>query len=210
MQLPKRDDIVVIWTKIILYGVFLIVCATIFIFAPKKIIDDDFAFTIATSLAITDESNLLLYDYKVYATEERFINGLQTDVIETINAFHERNEIVAIKIRGEINKIEVKEDYIMIVDLDTPELNIEYYLVKDMRFDDINIPCRTFIMLVKELETTVNHIYLSIFGLILLLIMIPVTIKLTQNIVLLNIFKRENNIEIAKNRNHLENVKEKP
>ena len=185
MQQINHDHVVVIWTKIIVYTILLFICIMIFILAPKKVIDDDFPYEIATSLAILEDSNYLLYDYKVYATEARFLEGLEIDTMDTKESFRERNEIMAIKIYGDNDKTEIKGDYLLITSQDTPELNIEYYLVKDLSFDGTNIPNRTFIMLIKEFMPIINYIYLSLMGLILLCISIPTTIKLVKNSIIL-------------------------
>lgn len=177
MQPHNREDFPIILTKVILLGVLILTCLVLFIFAPKKIISNDFPFVVATSLAISEETNLLLYDYEVYATYDRFEQGLIDDVSETKATFRERNEIMAIKVYGLSNRIEYKKDYIVIYNQDTPELNIEYYLIKDMMFDEMSFPCRTFIVLINDLKPVVNHIYIGVVLFITLAILAPATIK---------------------------------
>lgn len=181
MQPVEREDIPVLVTKVILFGLIIITCLILFIVAPKRIISNDFPFMIATSLAITDESNMLLFDYKVYATEERFNEGMLNDVEKMKLAFRERSEIMAIKIYGENESIQIKDDYVFIVDQDTPELNIEYYLIKDMMFDEMSFPVRTFIILVNDLKPVINHIYLAFISLATLLILTPTTVKFVNS-----------------------------
>lgn len=181
MQPVEREDIPVLVTKVILFGLIIITCLILFIVAPKRIISNDFPFMIATSLAITDESNMLLFDYKVYATEERFNEGMLYDVEKMKLAFRERSEIMAIKIYGENESIQIKDDYVFIVDQDTPELNIEYYLIKDMMFDEMSFPVRTFIILVNDLKPVINHIYLAFISLATLLILTPTTVKFVNS-----------------------------
>lgn len=181
MQPVEREDIPVLMTKVILFGLIIITCLILFIVAPKRIISNDFPFMMATSLAITDESNMLLFDYKVYATEERFNEGMLDDVEEMKLAFRERSEVMAIKIYGENESIQIKDDYVFIVDHDTPELNIEYYLIKDMMFDEMSFPVRTFIILVNDLKPVVNHIYFAFISLVTLLILTPTTVKFVKS-----------------------------
>lgn len=181
MQSVEREDIPVLVTKVILLGLVILTCLILFIVAPKRIISNDLPFKMATSLAITDESNMLLFDYKVYATEERFNEGMLDDVEEMKLAFRERSEIMAIKIYGENESIQIKDDYVFIVDQDTPELNIEYYLIKDMIFDEMSFPVRTFIILVNDLKPVVNHIYLALISLVTLLILTPTTVKFVKS-----------------------------
>ncbi|MDY0294684.1 MAG: hypothetical protein RBQ71_02640 [Acholeplasmataceae bacterium] len=185
MQPHNGEDFPIILTKVILLGVLILTCLVLFIFAPKQIISNDFPFVVATSLAISDESNLLLYDYEVYATSDRFEQGLIDDVTETKATFRERNEIMAIKVYGLSNRIEYKEDYIVIYNQDTPELNIEYYLIKDMIFDEMSFPCRTFIVLINDLKPVVNHIYIGVVLFITLAILAPATIKFIKYMTIL-------------------------
>jgi|SRR6056297_2711774 len=176
------DDIYIVWVKTIIYALAMIVLLSLVIGAPKKVFSDDLAYRLATSMSMTEEDNLLLYDYKVYGTEERFNQGLIEDVEAIKNNFKERNEIVGIKIHGETESIEYKDDYIFITDPDTPELNIEYYLVKDMEFNDMNVPSRTFIMLFEDIARLINNVYLGLFIIIAFSIFTPLAIKVTRRV----------------------------
>ena len=180
----KNEDklLEVLWTKSIIYLIITIFLITFVIIAPKKVFRDNMAFFLATSMAITTEDNLMLYDYKVYGSEERFNEGLIEDVEEVKLDFLERNEIVAVKIHGSNNMTDIRDDSVFITSTDTPELNIEYYLVKDMEFNDINLPCRTFIMLFQDISRLINTIYLAIFFVFSISIFIPISIKLARNI----------------------------
>jgi hypothetical protein len=189
----KKDDLEVIWTKIAVYSLIILVSLITFILAPKKVFVDDQVYSLATSMAVTSDTNFLLYDYEVYSTVERFEEGLIEDVDVVKQAFKERNEIVAVKIYSDENKIEFREDYIFIYSTQVPELNIEYHLVKDLNVADINIPIRTFIMLFNDLSAVVNNIYFV--GLLVLTFVIigPVSFSLTRNIVI--VVKYKNNRE---------------
>jgi hypothetical protein len=92
---------------------------------------------------------------------------------------------MAIKVYGLSNRIEYKEDYIVIYNQDTPELNIEYYLIKDMIFDEMSFPCRTFIVLINDLKPVVNHIYIGVVLFITLAILAPATIKFIKYMTIL-------------------------
>lgn len=169
--------------KIILYSIFLLVLLALLILVPKKIFEDNLSFNIATSMVITDESNLLLYDYDVYATEARFNQGLIDDVDLVKSDFKSRSEILVVKIYGEEESIEIKDDYVFIVSPNTPELNIEYYLAKDMSFNNITFSCRTFIKLFDDISNLVNTIYIGVLTIFFGLTIVPVTVSLTKNIV---------------------------
>ena len=178
-----QEDIKVIWVKSIFYGFIILLCLFMFILAPKKIFQENDAYELATSMAITNEENLMLYDYDVYSNNERFAQGLIDDVAQTKSSFKDRNEVMAIKIYGVESKTEYKDDYVFIEDPEVPQLNIEYYIVKDIQFDETNLPARTFIMLFNDVGTLANHIYFAILLFVSLLIVFPFSIKLTKVII---------------------------
>jgi hypothetical protein len=179
------DDIQVVWVKTIIYGLIIILLITMVSLAPKQVFSDDLGYKLATSMSITQDDNLLLYDYQVYGTEERFNEGLIEDINDVKADFKERNEVLAIKIYGEKETIVFHDDYLYMTDPDTPELNIEYYLVKDMEFNEMNVPSRTFIMLFDDIARLVNNVYLGVLMIVFLSIFIPFVIKETRYIVYL-------------------------
>ena len=189
----NNDELEILWVKIGIYSIIIVLCLVFFILAPKRIFAKDMSFTLATSLAVTSDESLLLYDYEVYSNMDRFNQGLIDDVTEVKLAFRERSEIVAVKIYGETASIEKKDDYIFIVSPDVPELNIEYYMVKDINFDGTNLPVRTFIMLFDDVSLLVNNIYFTLLTVISLAIIFPVSIKLTR--ILIFIKKSKKHIE---------------
>ena len=184
MALKVKDDLVeVLWVKSIVYGLVILLLIVFVILAPKKVFKEETPITVAVSMAITSDDSLLLYDYEVYSTEERFNTGLIDDVNSVKLDFQERNEIVAVKIYGESNEVEIRNDYVFITSPDTPELNIEYYLVQYMEIDGINIPCRTFVSLFKDISKIVNTIYIAIVLIVSMSIFVPTTIKFTRSMV---------------------------
>jgi len=181
----KDISLPVLWVKTILYSVIVLVTLLLVIVAPKDILDEDSTYEIATSMAILEDDNLLLYDYKVYGTEERFNQGMIEDVGQVKEDFRERHEIVAIKIYGERETYQIRDDDILITSPDTPELNIEFYLVKDLTYNDVNLPARTFMTLYQDISVLVNNIYLGILLVVYFSIFTPLTIKITRMIVML-------------------------
>jgi len=196
MALKKiEEDIEIIWVKTIIYGLAILVLLVLVALAPKQVFSNDLGYRLATSMSIAEDENLLLYDYQVYGTEERFNQGLIEDVSEVKNDFKDRNEILAIKIYGEKETIVYYDDYLYMTDPDTPELNIEYYLVKDMEFNDMNVPSRTFIMLFDDIARLVNNVYLGLFIIIAFSIFTPLTVKLTRRVLyLIGYYKKHRNI----------------
>jgi hypothetical protein len=186
----KDDEIEVIEVKIIFSTVIVLLWLLFVIFAPKTVFSRGLSYEIATSMAIISDENLILYDYDVYSNEDRFTTGLLEDVKVVKKAFHDRSEVLAVKVYGLSSVIEVKDDYILITSPDTLALNIEYYLVKDLEFSDTNIPCRTFIMLFNDVSRIANTVYLAVFAIISLSVITPVSIDLTRNIIRLNKMKK--------------------
>ncbi|XMB73212.1 hypothetical protein RJI07_04685 [Mycoplasmatota bacterium WC30] len=204
MAINNKDELLeVLYVKATLYALITILFLTLMIVAPKKVFTEDTPFRLATSMAITDDDNLLLYDYQVYGTEERFNDGLIYDVEEIKIAFQERNEIFLIKIYGIENTTELVDGVILITDPDIPELNIEYHLIKDMEVNNINIQCKTFIMAFNDVSILVNSIYLAIYFVFFVIILTPTIIKLSRSIIYIikktNQEKNFNSNEIKKN-----------
>lgn len=186
MRIKDKDEpIEVLWVKTAVYSLSLLLLLIFVIFAPKEIFNSQKSNTLAVSMALTGDDSLILYDYKVYSNETRFASGLIDDVAEEKQAFLTRNEVLAVKIYGETNKIEIREDLIFITSPETPELNIEYYLVQYMEVANINVPCRTFILLFEDVSRLINNIYIAIIAIISMSIFIPTSIKLTRTVVTL-------------------------
>lgn len=183
MQTHNDEYIQVKWVKVILYTLILIAIIVFLVSTPKKVFKDDLSYKLATSMAILDDSNYLLYDYQVYGSELRFNEVYEADLNHVLSGFKERNELLAVKVNGDTNSIEVRDNYIFIVSDETPELNIEYYLVKDMSINDITIPCRTFIMLFNDASVLVNTIYTAVYWVFFIIVFTPVTIKFTRSVI---------------------------
>jgi hypothetical protein len=181
----KEDSkrLTLLWVKSMLYGLILVVILTLFITAPKKVFNESLSYRLATSMSIVESDNLLLYDYDVYATEERFNQGLIDDVDDVKADFKERFEVLAVQVYGYEAKVELRDDYIYITHPDTIELNIEYYLVKDLEFNDMSISNRTFIMLFNDISQLANHIYLAIIIIIALSFFTPFVFKFTRAVI---------------------------
>ena len=186
----KNDYIEVLWAKIIVYSIIIILCLIFIIIAPKRVFKESSAYDIATSMAITNADSLLLYDYIVYGTEDRFNKGLIDDVEIVNQEFKIRNEILAIKINGDTRKTEIVKDFFLITDPSTPELNIEYYLVRDIMVADIRIPAKTFLTLFDDISTLANNLYVGLLAIVSISILAPVSIKLVKVVV---VIKDKNN-----------------
>ena len=183
MKINKNDSKELLILKAVISSIIILFCIFFFIFAPKRIFEKNDSFEFATSMVLLNDENFLLYDYEVYSNLSRFEQGLIDDIAEVNQAFKERSELMAVKVYGEEDSIEIRSDYVYIVSTETPELNIEYYIIRDLRVADVSMPCRTFIMLFDDLSTLVNNIYLVVLLIITLAFLFPSTIRLTKLVI---------------------------
>jgi len=181
----ENDPSAVIWTKLGVSILILLTCVTSFFFIPLRVFDSNTPHILATSLAITSEDNMLLYDYKVYSTQARFEMGLVEDVNKVVSTFKERNEVLAVAIFGETQFYETRDDYLLIQSPDVPELNIEYRLVKNLAILETSLPCRTFIMLLQDIIKVINTIYLITLIMCAFLVIAPASIKISKYVIII-------------------------
>lgn len=184
--MKKKDEnhpIEIIWVKFITQLISLVVLIIMIIFLPKTVFDPPTPFRLATSMAVIDEDSLLLYDYQVYATENRFNQGLTDDLKTVHESFKSRSELLAVQVSGDEYRVEYREDYIFIINPDILELNIEYYVVRNLEFDGTTIPVRTFIILFNDVARLINTMYRVIFAIVSLLFLSRLAVKTTTNIV---------------------------
>lgn len=165
--------------KLTIVSVTLLTTIITFLAIPKTIFSSNAHYEMTTPMAILDQSNLLLYKYKVYVDETRFNTGLIVDIEAERLQFSSRNELMLVKIPGEF-RVEFKSDYILMVEPDIPELNIEYYLVKNILIDSTSIPARTAILLLKDVFQTINTFYIVIILIIFFLLLVPQSIQISK------------------------------
>ncbi|MGE4571294.1 MAG: hypothetical protein AB7E09_00970 [Candidatus Izemoplasmatales bacterium] len=178
----QEASIEVIWLKTIIYGLILLLIIVLFSIAPKRVFYETSSYELATSSIILEEDNLLLYDYKVYGTDQRFQRALSEDVEIVKQDFLDRNEIMAVKIYGEISTVKIYDNYVFLTDPETPTLNIEYYIVKDLEINNIQLSIRSFIMLFEDISILINGVYLGLLLIISISFLLPFSVKLTRNI----------------------------
>ena len=184
MSKRKRElSIAELWVKTIIYGLILLLILILFSLAPKEVLDEDASYELATSMSIIEDDNLLLYDYKVFGTENRFNQGLVDDVNEVKADFKERNEILAVMVYGQRETFVFKDDYIYITNPQTPELNIEFYLVKDLEINEVNLPARTFIKLYDDVSQAANNIYFALLLIVSFSFFTPFGLKFTRLVI---------------------------
>jgi len=156
---------------LVFLSTFLITSLT-YTFTPKVVFEDELPYQVATSMAIIEEDNLLLYDYKAYSTDTRFQNGLIEDLAIQKAKFLDRNEIMLVKIPGD-SKVEFFNDYVLVHSQEVPELNIEYYLVQNISIADISVPARTLVMLFQDVIAVVNNVYFIFLTILFFLLFLP-------------------------------------
>lgn len=147
----------------VVYLITSVILISILVWSPKQILEYQDGIEIAYSLSNVNSENLLFYDYKVYPTQDRFEKGLNEDVLKQLNEFKDRNEFMVIKINGTVDKTYLNDEYLIIESDEVPELNIEYYLLRDLEIQQIRLPNRTFLVLFEDISNIINAIYLGLF-----------------------------------------------
>ena len=190
----KNDSFEVLLVKIMIWIMIVLISIILLIIAPKKVLSTHKSFELAVSMAIMEEDNLLLYDSKVYSNFTMFEEGLKNDVEDTLEAFIERNEIMAIRIYGNEEQMIDMKDHVYIISNETSEFTIEYYVVKDLKINGFSLPCRTFIMLYDDISEVINHIYLTSLILISVCVIFPSSIKVTRLLMRIQQISKNNNM----------------
>lgn len=178
-------------TKIVCYSLFVMLVIIGLILIPKELMNYDEVYSFATSAADINENTLVMYDYKVYGTENRFNQGLDSDVLSQLSIFKERGEILLVKIYGEDESLVYKEDYWLQTSGDVVELNIEYYIVPNFRIQNNSLPSRSILLLVKNVLVKIDVIYTLLIILFSLLILCPSTIGIIRAVINLTKLKKE-------------------
>lgn len=176
----KPFNIVASFTKIGVYLLFVSALITCFHFAPKEILNNDQIYTLTASLADIDESCVLL-DYDVFGSKKRYEEALQNKPLEVLETVKNDGEVLLVRVYGEEYKKTFANDYWFIEDPEAMELNIEYYIVKNVTFMNSSFPCYTFLGLANNLLGKINVVYLILIILISLGICIPFVISISRN-----------------------------
>lgn len=184
----------------VVYLITSFILISILIWSPKQILEYQDGIEIAYSLSSVNSENLLFYDYKVYPTKERFEKGLIYDVDQKLQEFKNRNEFMVIKIYSSNNNIYLENEYLIIESNDIPELNIEYYLLRDLEIQQISLPIRTFLVLFEDISKIINSIYLG-FLMLFAFITIPTSILKTIGLsyYIVPVTEPQNEINLEKN-----------
>lgn len=122
-----------------LFFLFLIV---LYVFVSLFVTARDVAYRMLTPLVETNEDNLVLFDYYVYGTEERFNEAMGKVVLPVKDELKKKGEAVVVKIPGKGERI-FYSDYSVVFDESVPELNIEIHIVKNISLKKISVPFAT-------------------------------------------------------------------
>lgn len=180
----------IIITKLVCYVSLLLVVVVGLFVMPKQFVSYDKVYSLAVSLADIKDETLVFYDYDVYATENRFQNGLNTDVNDKLVSFKERGELLLVRIPGSEISLVNKGDYWLKTDPEAYELNIEYYLIPNVNWNGNSFPSRTSINLLKEISQKVMIVYYLLAAIIALSVSIPTSIGTVRCILWLKSYKQ--------------------
>lgn len=116
----------------------------------------------------TESKNLVLLDYKVFDTENKF-NEKALDYAESkVKFLKSKGEFAVVKVKGEYD-IKDKGYYLLITEDDVPNLNVRIYIAKNIDIGNNSLPAVTVSTLLHEILEVVVLVIYSIVFLILLL-----------------------------------------
>ena len=159
---------------------------------PKCLLSREELYSISVSMANVVDDELVLYDYKVYGTSSRFELGIEEDVSEVFAKFKEHDEALAVRIHGDNKNVEYNGLYWIITDPETIELNIEYYIIPNLKFGNNILPIRTIVGAGTNIMNKINTVYLCLIISIYAISIVPPSIGVIKRIVYLT-SKNNNN-----------------
>lgn len=176
----NNDTLSSLYTKACAFITIILVTLVGFIIAPKQVINDNQLYTFSASIAEPSSDNSILFDYKVFGSEKRFNEALEVDIKDVAAQFKDNEDVLMVKIYGETYTVSFLDDYWFVTDPETPELNIEYYVLTNLKFAQMSLPCHTFINLAKQITLKINIIYLILIILVFLAIEAPLSIGVAR------------------------------
>lgn len=145
------------------------------VFVPKQIITEDLIFRFATTSAVVNDTDVVFYKHKVYATQEILETKFEQDTASMVKEFRKNNDVLLVMLNGN-GQTTNKNDYIISYSESVPDCNVEYYIVKNSNIANSIIPCRTIIVGIKDVGKKINTVYLVItmfFEILVQAIVIP-------------------------------------
>ena len=150
------------------------------IFVPKQIITEDFTFHVATTSAVINDTDIVLYKYKVYATQEILESKFEQDTASMVKEFRANNDVLLVMLKGS-GQTTNKTDYVVSYRDSVPDCNVEYYIVKNSKIVNSVIPCRTVITGIKDVGKKIDIVYLVVILFLEVLLQAIVIPKLVVN-----------------------------
>lgn len=195
--MKSKTNIITLFTKAIVYFVFIIAVVVCFSVVPKTVLNNNQIYSFSASICET-KKDLVLFDYEVFGSKKRFETALETNVPLKRDEVRDRREVLIVKVYADQYKEEFIDNYWFITDPSTPELNIEYYIASSVTILNSTLPCFTFIGLMEDIMGTVNIIYLLAIIIASLGFITPLSISTSKNIYyIIGYYKKRNN-EIVK------------
>ena len=176
----KTYNIITSYTKTIVY--FLFVCCIIIclFLMPKELITKDNTYTFCASTADVENSAVLL-DYEVFGSTKRFEEALEKNSLKKLEELKEDGEILLVKIYGEEYKKTFNNNYWIVEDPNALELNIEYYIVTNIKIADLSLPSHTVYNLINDILIRINKIFILINYVLSFIICLPFIVSISKN-----------------------------
>lgn len=168
------------WVRVSLFFLGCVLSVLGVVFAPKELLSEPALYTSAVSMADTTNDSLVLFDYKVYGTQRRMDADMPVQIADKLAQFKVNDDVLVVKVQGTELKTEVFDEYVLVHDPETIELNIEFYAAKNVKAMGSSLPTRTFIKLARDLLKKATVIYLCLVVLIAFALFLPCSIYGTK------------------------------
>lgn len=164
-------------TRIVVYSLFSLTSIISFSLCPKSVLNETYVYEKCVELADIDEPRYIaLKDFHVYATQNKFDKALPNYINNARKEFKKNNEILVVRIPGEY-QLQRFKDYILIHNIDVPELNIELCVATNIRYKNTSLPVATFISALKSIAKKVDYGYIPLLIILHLAFFIPFTVN---------------------------------
>ena len=194
--MPKNQNIITSITKLVLSLVFICMMVYTHSIGPKELITKDQTYTFVASVADVENSSILL-DYQVFGSQKRFEEALNTNPTEKLEELKGNGEVLMVKVYGESYVKEFKNGYWYVEDPNAIELNIEYYIVKNLSVANTSLPVHTLYELINDILVKVNKVGTTVVSLVSFVVCLPFAISISKQVYYVIVYfkKKQNTID---------------
>ena len=189
--MKKDKNIITCFTKLVLYLVFI--CGTIIAAfnIPKELLTKEETYNLVASFSDI-ESDIVLMDYKVFGSQKKFEEVLISESKNKVEEFKENGDVLLVKIHGDEYSASFKDSYWYVEDPNILELNIEYYVVKNINVAGTSIPVHTVYQLMNDIICRISEVGLMVIAVLTFLLCLPFAISISKQVFyIINLMKKK-------------------